>query len=112
MPFLFDPEINMGTFKPRPSCFFKGFDDEWGPCDGRLDRCHIVPKQRLKREVPEVDVWHEDWWVWGCRRHHGQFDNRRCFIQRSDVPMKTEKAAARHGIEWSLDRDYGMRTDG
>lgn len=80
-----------------------------GPCDGPIDRCHLIPKQRLKRECPAVDVWAPAWWVNGCRHHHANFDNWVTRIPRSAVPAVTEKAAVDAGIVWSLDRDYGPR---
>lgn len=74
----------------RLVCWFAGLPDA-GPCDGRLRKCHLAPRQLVIREVKsrmyrerfavllepkarkaahaeEVDraVWDERAWVWGC----------------------------------------------
>lgn len=97
----------------RPECWFARLAGA-GPCDGPMDRCHLVPKQRIKREfaaaAPSVlseVVWHPSAWVWGCRRHHGNFDNKVLRIHRSQIPLRTERWAEVFGLQWSLDRDFG-----
>lgn len=78
-----------------------------------MDRAHLVPKQRIKREHPGLSasdlhllVWDSRCWVWACRFHHAQFDNYRFRIPRCAVPRETEEYAAEHGLVWSLMRDY------
>jgi hypothetical protein len=89
-----------------------------GPCEGRMDRCHLIAKSRLKREFGGKDViyvnlryllWHPDVWVWGCRRHHQAFDARQLKVQRLHLPPSVERFAEAFGLGWSLDADYGVR---
>jgi hypothetical protein len=94
------------------ACFFAPFSDK--PCEGRLDRCHLVSRSRLRRETrgqdPElVDrlLWHPALWVWGCRRHHQAFDGRMLRLRRGDLPAGLEGAAETLGLSWSLTADYG-----
>lgn len=53
-------------------------------------------------------LWHSALWVYGCRRHHGDFDNRMLRVPRASVPEVVELAAAELGMGWSLDRDFGL----
>lgn len=78
-----------------------------------MDRAHLVPKQRIKREfryLPASDlhllVWDDRVWVWACRFHHAQFDNYRFRLTREQLPGAVEQWAAEHGLVWSLMRDY------
>ena len=88
------------------SCFFKPFVET--ACDGPTDRCHLLPKGFLKREVgkdPEI-IWDERVWVPGCRRHHADFDNFVFRIPREALPSALEAFAVEHGVLWRVDRDY------
>ena len=83
-------------------------------CDGRLVRCHLIPKQMLRRHGG--DVWDQRSWVWGCgghtgaQGHHGQFDfSRTLRLPRAAIPEGVEELARELGIEWWLDREYGAR---
>lgn len=91
-------------------------EDVIGPCDGPLDRCHLIPKQRIKREIGQADpaltkraIWHPSSWVDGCRRHHGNFDNRIFRVSRAQLPQDVELYATVMGLGWSLDHDFGPR---
>jgi hypothetical protein len=48
-------------------CFFRGLPGA-GPCDGRLVRVHLIPRQLLKRELNAAPKVQTDprGWVWGC----------------------------------------------
>lgn len=95
---------------PLHDCFFAPFSE--APCDGPTDPCHLIAKQRLKREVstdPRL-VWHPSLWVYGCRRHHGDFDNRVLRVPREALPVAVEEAAVILGMGWSLDQDFGPVT--
>lgn len=53
------PVYDLGYgFIPVPSerCFFAGLPDA-GLCDGRLVRCHLLPKRVMRREYPEGALW-------------------------------------------------------
>lgn len=79
-----------------------------------MDRAHLLPKARLKRELRgqpaelvERAVWHPGVWVWACRRHHGDFDNHVFRVERSELPAGVEVFAEALGVGWMLDREFG-----
>lgn len=110
-----------------PECFFSRL----GGCEGRLVKAHLIPKQRIKRELrfqasfrPEVRssaverwlterVWDPRAWThmcgghgYGNAGHHGQFDNRQIRIFYDELPEGVKEFAREYGLEWSLERDY------
>lgn len=108
-----------------PTCFFA----HRGDCDGRLVKAHLIPKQRIKRDarfpnglvgydMPNVVlhpvVWDPRCWTWMCGGptglggHHGAFDAKQIRIRRSHLPEGVEEFAREYGLEWSLERDYGL----
>jgi hypothetical protein len=116
-----------------PECWFSMLPDA-GPCDGRLVRCHLIPKQKIRQSIapalpamPGMDEMRRALrttqddprcWVWGCGGpmgpggHHGQFkpDGPRP-IPRHRLPPGLEEFAAELGLEWWLDYTYGPRWD-
>jgi hypothetical protein len=106
-------------------CFFA----HRGPCDGPMDKAHLIPKARIRKEltsrtrafdgsVPTGPDWRG--WLYGaiwdprvivaaCRAHHSAWDNRVFNIARGEVPQACEEYAEEYGLTWSLDRDYGER---
>lgn len=88
-----------------------------GPCDGRLIRAHLIPKQVLTREIkpvcPRAVLWDPRVWVpmcggpTGIGGHHGRVDGRQLAIPRRLLPPELEEFAREHGLEWRLDHDYG-----
>jgi hypothetical protein len=98
--------------QPLHGCWLARFNPSV-PCDGPMDRAHLLAKQSLKREVsadPRL-VWHPSLWVWACRRHHVDLDNHVFRIGRGDLPEATELAAEILGLGWLLDREYGPLED-
>jgi hypothetical protein len=96
----------------RKRCWLAQFTD--APCDGKLRKCHLIPKQLIRREVGLIDVYDERTWVWGCggitgcSGHHGALDVARTLrIPRDKIPAKVEAFAEEHGLGWWLDREYG-----
>jgi hypothetical protein len=107
-----------------------------GPCDGRLVRAHLIPAQRVRREVISARlaagahsgwpstvaeraelakiVWDERVFVpicggaMGQGGHHGMLDGRQLKVVRSMLPAAVEDFAREFGLVWSLDRDYGV----
>lgn len=93
-----------------------------GSCDGALVRCHLLPKQLLRRRFPhgfqgrslaqlQADPRS---WVWGCGGtmgdggHHGRLDtSRKLKIPRVMLPAGVEEMAAELALTWWLDREYG-----
>jgi hypothetical protein len=43
--------MGLRGYSAGPVCFFRGRPSA-GPCDGRLIRAHLIPKQRIKHEFP------------------------------------------------------------
>lgn len=95
-----------------PGCWFAQNVIGSGRCDGRLVRCHLIPKQMLTRE--KLDPTDERTWVPGCGGptgiggHHGALDSARTLrIPREALPEGLEDFCAEHGLTWWLDREYG-----
>jgi len=89
-------------------CFFRlnGLvDDE---CDGRIDRMHFIPQQRIKAAFPHLppDELHDILWdprivAPGCRRHHYRFDYaRKIRLNASQYPEGVHEWAQEHGFEF------------
>jgi hypothetical protein len=92
-------------------------------CDGQLVRAHLLPRQRIVREVtkglPAAEafqiIWDPRCWVPACGGvtgvggHHGALDGRILSVPRSALPEGLEAFAAEYGLVWSLDRDFGLR---
>jgi hypothetical protein len=88
--------------------------DPMPPCDGRLVKCHLIPRQVLRRHG--VGEMAPGSWVWGCGGptgsggHHGMFDfSRTLRLSREMIPQDTERLAKTVGLLWYLDREYGRR---
>jgi hypothetical protein len=112
-------------------CWFRLYgvmehDDPVPPCDGQLVRCHLIPKQELRRlpefracrnfNEREAFLYDRRAWAWGCGGpmgdggHHGLFDHsRRLCFPREAVPAGTEELAYELGLLWFLDRTYGPK---
>lgn len=85
-------------------------------CDGDLVRCHLIPKQVIRREGGSV--WDSRSWVWGCgglqgnSGHHGMLDvSRTLRLPRGALPGAVEELAEELGLVWWLTRTYGERSD-
>jgi hypothetical protein len=88
--------------------------DPMTKCEGRLVRCHLIPKQKIK--LAGGGVWDRRAWVWGCggvtgnSGHHGLLDHsRRLRLPREAIPAGTEEFAMELGLLWWLDQTYGER---
>jgi len=84
-------------------------------CDGRLVRCHLIPKRLIRREGGRE--WDSRAWVWACGGivgnggHHGMLDHSRTLrLPRSAIPAGTEQLALELGLIWWLEREYGVRS--
>lgn len=117
----------------KPRCFLAQFSSR--PCDGRLVKCHVLPKRMLRQVWREVHhgklpneqrvVSHPSQqklvddplvWVWGCGGpmgnggHHGMLDASRTLrIPRHMLPAEMDELAETLGLSWWLDREYGER---
>lgn len=62
----------------------------WDPT-GRMQRCHLISQQRIKRELAGLPhltgiIWDPRAWVWGCAFHHKLFDDGVIRPERDDLP--------------------------
>ena len=105
---------------PARTCFLRPFAET--ECAGKLQRCHLVKEQVIRREVWDrrlriglpsgitktALLKDPRWSVWGCVRHHWELDkSRRLRIPRYRLPPELEEAAAEYGILWAVEREYG-----
>jgi hypothetical protein len=88
-----------------------------GECDGRPVRCHLIRRQVIRREVGKRFEDDPRTWVWGCGGitgiggHHGKLDWAgvgRMYVPRDRLPAELEEFAAEVGLEWWLEREYGL----
>lgn len=96
-----------------PVCFLAQFRPDV-PCEGRLVRAHLVPRQLLKREGFDALVPDPRTWVWACGGitgscgHHGLLDYSRTLrIPRAALPAELEDVCEEMGLSWWLEREYG-----
>jgi hypothetical protein len=81
------------------TCFFAGWPGA-GPCDGRLIKAHLIPRQLLRREYPDGAVQYvtAEGRTWARWRHGNPFgegyrtlkqliDDERCWIPCCGGPM-------------------------
>ena len=112
-------------------CFFREFAPAGlRECDGKVQRHHMIRQQVIKRMLAPgrshlmlddelrdakanlnralndprnlLDV---------CKRHHDLWHVARICVSRGDVPDELEDFATDHGLEWELDRMFGLRED-
>lgn len=98
-------------------------------CRGPVVRCHLVPKQTIRREVwnqrealrpllvqlgkvfpSTLRLLQGDprCWRLGCEIHHHMLDSsRKLRIPRERLPRETEAFCSDYGLLWWLDREYG-----
>lgn len=82
-------------------------------CDGPIDPCHLLPKQRLKniarqREYGEEEtlklVWDERNGIPGCRAYHHRLDNGFLRIYWEQLPAKAYEFMADWDLEWEMEQ--------
>ena len=112
---------------PYEGCWLAGLPDA-GDCQGQLQRCHLISKQHIRREIWQSRRWKASGkldgltlhdlqadprtWVPGCQRHHFLLDEAfKLQIPRYLLPPAVEEYAAQWGLVWLLDRLYGERLD-
>jgi hypothetical protein len=102
-------------------CWLAQFSDT--PCEGRLVRCHVVPRQHLVREwrtirphwdgsLPDL-IADRRTWVPGCGGltgvggHHGELDfSRKLRIPLHRLPPESLMLLEQIGLDWFLEREY------
>lgn len=90
------------------------FRDPMTACEGELVRCHLIPRQVLKKAGADVNDPRS--WVWGCGGptgiggHHGMLDHsKQLRLPRASLPSGIEELAYEVGLTWWLTREYGSR---
>jgi hypothetical protein len=101
--------------RPRPRfCWLARFAST--PCDGGLVRCHLLPRQLLRRELKSrwrAVAADERSWVFGCGGpmgnggHHGELDQARTLrVPREALPPGLVELAGELGLTWWIDHEY------
>lgn len=111
----------------RAECWLQRFAPDKRGCQGRIQACHLIPKQEIKRAVHRkltedapsarayelrlaAIVYDARTAVPGCERDHHRLDTSRLLkIPRKYLPAVLEEFAKEHGLEAWLDREYGER---
>lgn len=83
------------------------------PCEGRLIRAHLIPRQLLRREGHRDAIEDPRTWVWACGGalgvggHHGMLDySRQLRVPLERLPAGVVEIAAELGLTWWLEREY------
>lgn len=99
------------------SCWLARFAPAGSTCDlgaiGHLQKCHLVPKQRLKNAgLHDMDIlWDPRCWVWACERHHRQLDESKLIrLSLADYPRAFLDFASDHQLYFASERD-GWRVE-
>jgi hypothetical protein len=84
-------------------------------CDGPIDPCHLLPKQRLKnlasrRGYDEAEtlrlVWDARNGVPGCRAIHHKLDNGFIRMYWDQLPDPALEFAREWDLEWEMEQQY------
>lgn len=89
-------------------------------CDGPIDPCHLMPKQRLKMlanrrgydEAKTLEmVWDPRNGVPGCRAYHHRLDNGFIRIYWPQLPAHALNFAADWDLEWEMEQQFRKEID-
>lgn len=88
----------------RPACFFAqlGFSGCEHRADGQPDRAHLIPAQRVRHAG--LEVWDDRLWVYGCRKHHHQFDHGFITLGSAQYPAGLREWATAHHFFYASPR--------
>ncbi len=97
----------------EPACFLAQFRPDV-PCDGRVVRVHLIPRQLLKRHGYSDAIADPRTYVYACggpmgaSGHHGMLDSSRTLrVPLEAVPQQTRWLAYELGLDWWIEREYG-----
>lgn len=81
-------------------------------CNGRLQRAHMIPKQRIKQAgITDLDViWDERVWRHVCSAHHHALDMKFIYLTEAEYPESVGEWAAEHGF-YFLSPSAGWRKE-
>lgn len=97
----------------KGGCWFKTITPH--ECDGPIDPCHLMPKQRLRnianqRGYNEAEmlrlVWDARNGVPGCRAYHHKLDNGFLRAYSDQLPVSAHEFAREWDLEWELEQIY------
>lgn len=92
------------------TCYLAEFSG--APCEGRMDRCHLIPQQLLRREKLGHECPNPATWVPACRKHHKMLDeSRKLRVPFHKLPVALMAFCAEHELSWWLEREYGKTGD-
>lgn len=90
------------------ACWLAQFDTRKRPCQGRLDRAHLIAAQTLRKEGHEALIPDERTWRPACRLHHSSFDGYTGVVVAPAALPEPFLALMREiGLEWAVERRYG-----
>jgi hypothetical protein len=84
-------------------------------CDGPIDPCHLLSKQKLKRIAKDrgydeaetlAMVWDERNGVPGCRAYHHRLDNGFMRVYYHQLPGFTHDFIFAYDLEWEMEQVY------
>lgn len=94
-------------------CFFNDIYPH--KCEGPIDPCHLLSKQKLKRIAKDRQyddsttnrlVWDFRNGVPGCRAQHHRMDNGFLRVYYHQLPHKTKLFAKDWDLEWEMKNVY------
>lgn len=84
-------------------------------CDGPIDPCHLLSKQRLKRIAKDRNyneretlalVWDSKNGVPGCRAYHHKLDNGFIRLTWAQLPLEAHAFAFGWDLEWEMEQTF------
>jgi hypothetical protein len=93
------------------TCWLRQFDALNRECSGRMDRAHLIEKQRLRKEGHADLIDDPRTWVPACRLHHFSWDAYRgVTVPREALPEPLVALCDELGLLWWIDRRYPERS--
>lgn len=98
---------------PYGCWFARALGPAAGACDGELVKAHLVPKQAIRRERRDVDLWDRRLWVPACGGptgiggHHGAFDSRKLAVPPEKLPAGLRECLDEFELGWMIERYFG-----
>jgi hypothetical protein len=98
----------------QPLCWFaRTLGPPAGACGGQLVKAHLVPKQAIRRERRDADLWDRRCWVPACGGltglggHHGMFDSGRIAVPPEFLPVGLREYLHELELDWMIERYFG-----
>lgn len=78
----------------------------WSLCEGPLQAHHAITQQQLRKAGLTDSLWDPAVGAAVCYRHHRRHHNRSEPLRRDFLPQRVLDFAAKHGLDWIIDRYY------